>query len=80
MAQTKEQIIKECKLTIPLEAKGKDFYDHCRKKGFSRFIVSRDLLEVSNTTGRTVSLCNDYVIKIDADLKVSIDKVTPVKK
>lgn len=76
---TKQEILKASKLTLPLELKGKALFDKCKKHGFTRYVVSKDLLEISNTTGRTVSLSDQYVVKIDESLNVSIDKVTSVK-
>jgi len=72
-------MLDKCKLSLPLKIKGKELYDLCIKNGFTRYAVSRYLLVVSNTTGRTVSLSDEYEIKIDKLFNVSINKITSVK-
>ena len=76
---TKEDILKQSGLSVPLEIDGKKLFEKCKEKGFSRYVVSKHLLEVSNTTGRTISLGDDYVVKINEEFNVSIDKVTTIK-
>ena len=76
---TKQDILNASGFSVPLKMNGGEFFEQCKKTGFSRYIVAKHLLEVSNTTGRTISLSDEYIIEIDEDFEVSINKVTPIK-
>lgn len=75
----KQEILDKSGLKLPLKIDGKKLFKTCKENGFTRYVVSKHLLEISNTTGRTISLSNDYVVKVDEELSVTIDKVTSVK-
>ena len=74
-----KDILEECDLELPLEINGKELFSICKEQGFSRYIVSLNLLDISNTTGRTISLSEEYVINISEDYVVEINRVIPVK-
>lgn len=76
---SKQDILDHSGLSLPLNMDGKKLFSTCKAHGFTRYTVSKKLLGVTTTTGRTISLNEGYVIKIDEDFKVSIDKVTSVK-
>lgn len=76
---TKQDILDQSGLELPLKMDGKKLFKKCKESGFTRYVVSKQLLEVSNTTGRSISLGSDYTIKIDEELNVKIDKITSVK-
>lgn len=77
--ETKQEILNKSGLTVPLEMNSKALFEQCKAHGFSRYAVARKLLEVGSTTGRTISLGDDYIVKIDKELNVNIDKVTTIK-
>ena len=76
---SKQNILDQSGLTLPLKMDGKKLFKKCKEHGFTRYVISKQLLEISNTTGRTIALSDEYVVKIDSDLKVTIDKVTSIK-
>lgn len=75
----KKEVLDKSGLTLPLKMDGKELFAQCKKNGFTRYVVSKHVLNISNTTGRTISLSDNYVVNIDKDLKVTIDKVTSIK-
>ena len=66
-------------LVLPLEINGKTLFEVCKENGYSRYIVSMNLLGISNTTGRSISLSDEYIILISEDFEVNIDRVISVK-
>ena len=66
-------------LVLPLEMNGKTLFEFCKENDYSRYIVSMNLLGISNTTGRSISLSDEYIILISEDFEVNIDRVISVK-
>lgn len=79
-ARKASEILNACGLSLPLKMNGKDLFKVCNEHGYSRYITSLSLLDISNTTGRTISLSDEYEVTIDRNFKVLINRVIPVKK
>ena len=76
----KQQFIEGSNLSLPCKITSKEFFSLAKEQGLSRSFAALNILKVSTTTGRSMSLSDEYEIEIDAVSDIFINRIIPVNQ